>query len=177
MRKAMLGLAVPLMLLAGCSVEAGNDDSGNGMASLKVGEDGNVSITATDGADGVSVSIPGFDAKLKVPGVELGGDDMDIDGMKLYPGSEVKGINVTDQKGAGNSRVEMRFTSPATPDKIAAYFEAAARDQGFTEVKVANSDGAATFTAKQTDGDDVTIVMNRAAGGTTAGQILIRGQK
>jgi hypothetical protein len=102
---------------------------------------------------------------------------MDIDGMKLYPGSEVKGINVTDQKGAGNSRVEMRFTSPATPDKIAAYFEAAARDQGFTEVKVANSDGAATFTAKQTDGDDVTIVMNRAAGGTTAGQILIRGQK
>lgn len=177
MRKAMLGLAVPLLLLAGCSVDAGNDDSGNGMASLKVGEDGNVSITATDGADGVSVSIPGFDAKLKVPGVELGGGDMDIDGMKLYPGSEVKGINVTDQKGAGNSRVEMRFTSPASPDKVAAHFEAAAREQDFSEVTVADSNGGVTFSAKQSDGDDVTIVMNPAAGGTTSGQILIRGRK
>jgi len=177
MRIAMLGLALPLALLAGCSIDAGKGDGGNGMASLKVGEDGNVSITANDGADGVSVSIPGFEAKLKVPGVELGGDDMDIDGIKLYPGTEIKGIAVFDEKGARNSRVEMRFISPATPDKVAAHFEAAAREQGFTDFRVASSDGGTTFSAKQTDGDDVTIVMNRAAGGTTAGQILIRGQK
>ena len=132
MRKVMLGLALPLVLLAGCSVDAGKDDGGNGMASMKVGEDGNVSITASDGADGVSVSIPGFDAKLNVPGVELGGDDMDIDGIKLYPGTEVKGINVTDQKGAGNSRVEMRFTSPATPDQVRDWFQQRLAKAGFT---------------------------------------------
>ena len=177
MRKAVIGLIAPLILLAACELKVGKDDGGKDAASLKVGEDGNVAITAEDGADGVSVSVPGFDAKVRVPGIEIGGDNMDIDGMKLYPGSEVKGINVTDQKGPGNSRVEMRFTSPAAPDKVAAYYAAAAPGEDFTDVKVANKDGGATFTAKKSDGDDVTIVMNPATGGTTSGQILIRGQK
>ena len=125
----------------------------------------------------ISVSLPGFGAKMNVPGIELGGDNMDIDGMKLYPGTEVKGINVTDQKGPGNSRVEMRFTSPASPDKVAAYYASAARDEDFSDINVVNKDGGATLTAKKSDGDDVTITMAPAAGGATSGQILIRGQK
>ena len=177
MRKAMLGLVVPLVLLAACEMKAGKADGDNDMASLSIGEDGNVSITANDGADGVSVSVPGFEGKVKIPGMELGGDNMDIDGMKLYPGSEVKGINVTDQKGAGNSLVQMRFTSPGAPDKVASYYADAARAEDFTDINVTNKGGVATFTAKKSDGDDITITMNPAAGGATAGQIVIRGQK
>ncbi len=177
MRRNMLGWMVPLVLLAGCEMKVGEKDGGNEMASLSVGEDGNVAITASDGADGVAVSLPGFEGKMKIPGLQLGGDNMDIDGMKLYPGSEVKGINVTDQKGAGNSLVEMRFVSPATPDKVAAHHAEAARSENFSNINVTSKDGVATFTAKKSDGDDVTITMNPAPGGTTAGQILIRGQK
>ena len=177
MRKAILVMTVPLVLLTACEMKVGKDAGDKDSASLKVGEDGNVAITAKDGDDGVSVSLPSFDAKVKVPGIELGGDNMDIDGMKLYPGSKLSGINVTDQKGEGNSRVEMRFTSPATPDKVAAYYANAARDEDFSNINVANADGRATLTAKKSDGDDLTITMEPAAGGTTRGQILIRGQK
>jgi hypothetical protein len=177
LRRVPLGLVVPLVLLGGCEMKAGKGEAGgNDMASLSVGEDGNVAITANDGAEGVSVSLPGFEGKMKIPGMELGGDNMDIDGMKLYPGSEVKGINVTDQKGRGNSQVEMRFTSPGTPAKVAAYYAEAARGEDYSDVKVSRNGDAATFTAKKADGDDLTIIMNPAAGGTT-GQILIRGRE
>lgn len=178
LRGPTLGLMVPLVLLAACGMKAGKDEaSGGDMASLSIGEDGNVSITANDGAESVAVSLPGFEGKMKIPGLQLGGENLDIDGMKLYPGSAVKGIDVTDQKGSGNSRVEMRFTSPATPDKVAAYYAKTARAEDFSDINVTSKDGTATFTAKQSDGDEVTILMNPAAGGTTAGQIVIRGQK
>ncbi len=177
MHKAILGLAVPLLLLAACEMKVGGgDDDANDMASVKVGEDGNVAITANDGADGVSVSVPGFDAKVKVPGIDLGSDNMDIGGMKLFPGSKVAGINVTDQKGPDNSLVEMRFTSPAAPDKVAAYYAAAARDEDYSDIKVSNSGGKAVMTGTESDGDKVMITMEPAAGGT-AGVIVVRGQK
>ncbi|RYH08056.1 MAG: hypothetical protein EON57_05645 [Alphaproteobacteria bacterium] len=173
MRKAMLGLAIPLILLAGCEMKVGKDDGDKGDASLKIGADGNVAITADDGADGVSVSVPGFEAKVKVPGIEMGGENLDIDGIKLYPGSKLKGINVTDQKGPGNGLVDMRFTSPAAPDKVAAHFAQAARDNDFTAVNVTNAGGTATMTAKKADGDDLTITMEPAKDGTE-GRILIK---
>ena len=88
MRKAMMVMMLPLALLAACEMKIGKDDGAKDGgatdgATLKVGEDGNVAIAATDGADGVSVSLPGFDAKMDIPGIELGGDNMDIDGMTL----------------------------------------------------------------------------------------------
>src|SRR5262245_1230950 len=122
MRKAMLVLTPPLMLLAACQMKAGEDDGGNDSASIKVGKDGNVAITANDGDGKVSLSVPGFEGKMKIPGLELGGENMDIDGMKPYPGTKFNTIDVTDDKGSGNGQVNMRFTSPGTPEKLAAYY-------------------------------------------------------
>ena len=167
MRKAMLGLAIPLALLAGCEVKVGKDD-----ASVKAGDEGNVAIAA-DGDHGISIKVPGFEGKMNIPGVELGGDTMDIDGIKLYPGSTLHGINVTDRKGAGNGAVDMRFTSPAAPDKVADYYAAAARDKGFTAINVAKAGGTATLTATNPDGDPMTITMAPDKAGTT-GRILIK---
>ena len=176
MRKAILGLVVPLALLAGCEMKVVTDETNaSDTASLKVGEDGNVSITANDGAKGVSVSVPGFEGKMKIPGLDLGGDHIDIDGMKLYPGSQVKGINVTDRKGPGHSLVEIGYTSPAGPETVSAYYADAARERDFTDIKLATKDGVETFTARKPDGDEVTITMTPAAGKTTAGRITIRG--
>lgn len=170
MRKAMLGLVVPLGLLAACEMKVGKADADADMASVKLGEGGNVAIMASDG---VSLSIPGFEGKMKIPGMELGGDDIDIDGLKLYPGSTLNGLNITDQKGAGNGLVDMRFTSPATPDKIAAHFAAGARAEDFSDIKVADAGGKTTLTAKNPDGDDLAITMKPAKGGTS-GRILIQ---
>ena len=167
MRKTMLGLAIPLLLLGSCELKVGKDDT-----SAKANEDGNVAIAADD-AEGISIKVPGFEGKMNIPGVELGGDHVDIEGMKLYPGSTLHGINVTDHKGAGNGAVDMRFTSPATPDKVAAYYAAAARDNGFTAINVTRSAAAATLTATNSGGDPMTITMTPDKAGTT-GRILIK---
>ncbi|MET0376817.1 MAG: hypothetical protein ABW128_21505 [Rhizorhabdus sp.] len=173
MRRALIGLAIPLVLLAGCELKIGKDKEAKDAASVKIGEDGNVAITAEEGGDGVSFSVPGFAAKIDVPGIELGSENMDIDGIKLYPGSTLHGINVTDSKGPGNGVVDMRFTSPGAPDKVAAYYAAAARDNDFTAVNVANAGGTATLTAKNPDGDPMTITMAPDKVGTR-GRILIQ---
>ena len=173
MRKAVLGLSVPLLLLGACEMKVGKDEEAKDTASVKISADGNVAIAAKDGAEGVSVSVPGFEGKVKIPGMELGGDHMDIDGMKLYPGSKLSAIDVTDQSGAGDGVVQMRFTSPADPGKVAAYYAAAAPGADFRDVAVKQAGAASTVTATKGDGDHLTITINPAAGGS-AGTILIR---
>lgn len=174
MRKAVLGLSVPLLMLGACEMKVGKDDAAKDSASVKVGADGNVAISANDGAEGVSISVPGFEGKMKIPGMELGGENMDIGGMKLYPGTKMSGINVTGQ--TGNGVVEMRFTAPASPDKVAAYYTAAAPEADFSEVVVTNGNRSSKITATRNDGDHLTITVTPAPGGS-AGTIMIRDSK
>jgi len=171
MRKAVLGLSVPLLMLGACEMKVDTDGAAKNSASVDVTADGNVAIS--DGADGVSISVPGFEGKMKIPGMALGGENMDIDGMKLYPGTKLSGINVTDQSGAGQGVVEMRFTSPATPDKVAAYYAAAAPKSDFRDVVVTNGKQASKLTATKGDGDTLAITIHPAPGGS-AGTISIR---
>jgi hypothetical protein len=110
---------------------------------------------------------------VNIPGLDLGGDHMDIDGMKLFPGTKLGAINVTDRGGPNNGAVDMRFTSPAAPDKVAAYYQAAAGENGFTNVKLAASGPKSVLTANKSDGDKLTITMEPGEGGT-AGLIQLR---
>lgn len=174
MRKAMLGLAVPVVLLAACRAKVGKEYAGNDSASSSIGEGGNVAVHASDRAQGVSVSLSGIEAKVKLPGAQLGGGEMDIGGMELYPGSELHGVDVTDRKGSGDGVINMRFTSSDAPDKLAAYYAAAARDKHFTAIHLTNIGGKATLAAKTTDGDELTIGMESGPGGTTTGRIVIK---
>jgi len=172
MRKAVLGMAMPLLLLTACELKVDTDKDGNEGASVEIGENGNVAISAKEGGEGLSLSVPGFEGKVKIPGMELGGENMDIDGMKLYPGTKLSGINVTDQSGKGNGKVEMRFASPASPDKVAAYYAAAARDAGFSDIAVKKGPDGATLTATKGDRDRIAITATPAPAGST-GRILI----
>lgn len=173
MRRSVAVLAIPLILLAGCEFRIGKEKDDKDAASVQVGADGNVAISAEEGGEGLSIKVPGFEGKMNIPGIELGGDNMDIDGIKLYPGTTLHGINVTDRQGPDNGLVDMRFTSPAAPDKLAAYYAAAARENDFTAIKVANAGGGATLTAINPDGDPMTISMSPDKAGSE-GRILIR---
>lgn len=176
MRKTVLMMSVPLLLLAGCKVKVDTDKGGNDSASVTIGADGNVAISADDGAEGLSVSVPGFEGKMKIPGLELGGDHMDIDGMKLYPGTKLSGISVFDQGGEGHGKVDMRFTSPASPDQLSAYYTDAARAAGFSDIAAKKEKGGVVVTAVKGDGDRLTISANPATGGSS-GQIQVRDSK
>ena len=172
MRKAMLGATVAMLLLGGCGPK-GKDDARDGDRSVRVDAGGNVSIS--DG-DGLSIETPGFGGKLGIKGMKLGGEDMEIDGMKLYPGTALSAIDVVDKAGPDNGLVEMRFTGPGTPDRMAAYYADAGKAAGFRDIAVKRAGGGATFAAVKEDDDRVTIEIVPAAGGS-AGTIRIQDGK
>lgn len=176
MRKAVLGLAIPLLLLSACELKV-KDDGKHGSgddASISIDAGGNAAVS--DG-DGLSISTPGFEGRINIKGMKLGGEDMEIDGMKLYPGTELAAINVVDKAGPDNGLVHMRFTSSGKPAEIAAYYEAAGREAGFRDVAVKKAGGTATFTALKGDEDErVTIEIAPAPNGS-AGHIRVQGGK
>ncbi len=175
MQSKTILLAAPMLLLAACHMKVGDDTKDGNSASVSVGEDGNVQVKAADGAQGVSVSVPGFSAKVNIPGLDLNSDShTDIDGMKLYPGTKIIAVNVNAHDDAGT--VDMRFTSPGAPGAIADYYASAARAEDFTDVAVKKDGDKALFTAKKPDGDLVSIALAPDTAGS-AGQIKITDSK
>ena len=48
-----------------------------------------------DGGSGqVKIDVPGFEANIKLPKVQLDAANFDIGGVKLYPGSKVTSMNI-----------------------------------------------------------------------------------
>ncbi len=174
MRKTMLGIALTgTLLLGGCELKVGKSDKAatdpQDGASVSIGADGNVAITDEDG---LAIRTPGFEGRINIKGMKLGGDNMEIDGMKLYPGTQLAAINIVDREGPDNGLVNMRFTSPATPDKVVAYYASAARDADYSGIAVTNAGRTATFTATKGDGEKVTITAAPTAKGS-AGHIRV----
>jgi len=76
--------------------------------------------------------------------------NIDIDGVKLMPGSSVTGFNVNARdKGA---TVDMSFTAPASPDEVRSYYADQFRKQG-VEVALAGD----AVSGKSRDGNPFVI--------------------
>ena len=169
----LLPLFVALPLLAGCSLKADSDEKKAevSIGGVEVSADGEKASVSVGGESGMKIETDGFKAALDIPGMDMGGKDFDIDGMKLYPGSVVKGMKV-DATGTGDAKtgtVKVTFTSPAAPDAVLAHAETEAKREGFTaaraglamtgsdgkdkalEVRVAAADGGSTGTLTLTD--------------------------
>lgn len=174
MRARYCVVALPLVLAA-CQVKVGKDMSDDNVSSVTVDGTGNVAVSTSEGAQGVSVSVPGFQAKVNIPGLDFGSDHMDIDGMKLYPGTKVTNVNVQGKEGAGGG-VTMAITSPGTPAQLAQYYADAAKQHDFTDVSVTNDNNKSTLMATKPDGDKMTITLAPAAGGSS-GQIMVVDSK
>jgi hypothetical protein len=94
--------------------------------------------------------------------------NFDMDGVKLMPGSSVTGFNL-DAHDEG-ATVEMRFTAPASPDEVRAYFMSQFKDHG-VEVALAGD----AVTGKSKDGDPFTIQIGPASSGSQ-GKIVIESK-
>jgi hypothetical protein len=125
-------LVFATILLAGCGDRDGTQDAPP--ISIKTEEGG--AINAADGK--LSVVVPGLDAKLSLPDFKLGSEDMDIDGMKLAPGSKVIGITIDPDKG-----VSLGFSNAAPPAAVLDHYRKAGADAGFA---VANAAGGLRLT-------------------------------
>jgi hypothetical protein len=130
MRKRLILCSIPLLLLGAChgKVDIGDADGND--------SDGNVHIAMGDAAGGngsVAVDVAGFKANLSLPSIDLG-SHVDLDGIKLAPGTKVSGMNVDAQDNNGDEdsgRVRMHFTSPQAPGPLLDHYAKSAADAGY----------------------------------------------
>ena len=163
-------LIPPMMLLAACGSEEKksegtevsiNAEGDGGGIKIQAGKDGGKIRIGGDGA-AINIDVPDF-VDLDVAG------DFDIDGVKLYPGSQVTKVDVdaSDKAGADKATVKLGFTSPAAPAKAADWMAGEFAKNG---VKVTRSGD--TLAGKDKDGADFTIKF-APDGANAKGEVLI----
>jgi len=183
MHRAVLLLAVPLVLLAGC------DRRHTQETTTTVTKDGTTTTTVTtrkldrradDGdkmVSGLDIDSDKFKANIEIPGMTFGADHMDLDGMKLYPGSKIKGVRIKarDRDGDKTGTVTMDFTSPAAPAAVADHMATAAKSAGFAVSGVSPAGLSGTKTEDK-EGNRFTVTL-AADGAATLGQMVMTGSQ
>ena len=169
MRVRPILCTLPLLVLAACHADVDMSDAGNG-------QDGdNVHIAMQDnkdGGSGVSVNVPGFNANVSLPNINLAGH-VDLDGIKLAPNSHVSGINVDAQdskNGNGEGTVRMAFTNTDGPTAVLDHYARSAADAGYGAI-------ARTDTSLSAKKDDKTFAVEIGPDGSgSKGTITITGK-
>ena len=164
-------LIAPTLLLAACGQEEKSDaKSDTPDVSINAGGGG---VKIRSSTDGSKISIGGKDVAINidVPDfVDLDIEsDFDIDGVKLYPGSEVTRVNIdaNDRKGGDTAAVKLGFTAPAAPGVAADWMADEFAKKG---IRVTRSGD--TLTGRAKDGDDFTIRFS-PDGKTAKGEVAI----
>jgi hypothetical protein len=161
----------PLLLLSACGSSKDEGGAGTSVNIDAKGESGeDVAIRADGDTGAVTMKVPGFEGKFALPKMHIGGDNFDIDGVTLYPGSKVTTFNVaaTNSEKDGPTNVSIAFTSPADPSKVAAYFRKAFKDES---IDLSGIDSA--LTGKNKDGDNFIITLAPGSAGQTNGKIAL----
>lgn len=147
-------LLMTVLLLAGCNVHSKNPASG----------DENVTINA-DESGHIAFNVPFAQGQVKVPTSFMNHGNVDIDGVKLMPGSSLTGFSVF--AGDKGSTVNMTFNAPASPDEVRSYFINQFKAQGVEAALAGDS-----IAGKSKDGSDFTIQVSPGPSGSQ-GRIVV----
>ncbi len=150
--RAILLLIVAALPLAACDIQK---------------TDGNENVVTFNASDkgAVAFQVPGVKGNIKLPGAMTANSDMDIDGVKLFPGSRVTNVRAED------GIVTIGFASPKSVADVKDHYarQFAAKDVTAT----LNGD---KFSGSTKDGDAFTLDLAEADG-KTAGTMVIRDRK
>jgi hypothetical protein len=135
-------------LIAGCDVHSKKSASNDDKVNIKADASGNVAF-----------DLPFAKGQVKLPAGFMDKGDVDIDGVKLMPGSQVTGFTVDSQGKLTN--VDMSFTAPAAPDQVRAYFLGEFKKRG-AEASLSGD----TVSGKSKDGNPFTIKVSPAGKGS-----------
>lgn len=138
-------LLLPLALLAACN---GRDEAGaKQQTSLKI-------------------DTPGFKADVSMPFLNRISDEMEVGGVKLYPGTTIAGVEV-NARDTRNDRVTMRFSAPADQAKVTTWFQQQFTNNGFQTRRTPTG-----FSGNTNDGDWFTLDL-KAGGAATEGEFKL----
>lgn len=162
------------LLLAGCDVRT-HDEGGDTTASISFGNSSADVGSNTKGSHSVSVDVPGFSAKVKVPEMALGSDTTHIDNLKIFPGTSIRSVNVSGDTG-GEGNVTMTFSAPADTGRVLAWYRDQALKGGWT---IETATGNDKFVATRNDENDrptrLAIEIGDDGGGSS-GRFLVTGR-
>ncbi len=175
--RGTLPFAVTLLALAACGKNR-DQPTQTDTASISFSGLDNVGGTDGDATRSVSVSVPGFAAKLDVPGLSIGGE-MSIDGIPFRPETRIAGVNIAGAAGdgsggEGHGTVEMRFTDPGAPDQVLGYYRQKAQQGGWTEVPPAAGQQFAATRHKDDGTEHLALQVGAAATGSS-GRFVVTG--
>ena len=154
-------LALPLTLAA-CG------SGGNTNISIH-DADGDVNISTDDNGH-ASIKLPGFDASIKMPKMDITGENFDVHGVKLYPGSTIRDVDIDAHDGNGDKdgRVALKFEAPASLDKVQAWFRDAMAKHGFKVSPQGNG-----FAGTTDEGQPITLELEAVGGDKAKGTITV----
>jgi hypothetical protein len=185
MSKFALCLAsTALLALAACSDSRVETQKADTDSKVSIAIDGNADKTDTgtevtiDGdteTGKFELSLPGgIEAKVNLPeGVGENGK-FDIDGVGLYPGAKVRGVNVnaSDAKTTRQAVVKITFSAPADAAAVADWYQ-----QQFDARQKTVTRSGETLSGTTDDGDAFTIALNAAGTGASKGLLTIIDSK
>lgn len=142
--------ALVLLPLAACG-------SGKDGATISINAsdaDSNV-LTNIDSNGQATIDTPFFKGKVTIPRLKIDASHFDMNGVHLYPGSTISGMNVDAHDRPGkddDGTVRVSFASPATPGTVRDWFKDKLTAAGFT--LDAKGDG---LTGKTDEGQPFTL--------------------
>ena len=151
-------LAFPLT--AALALGACNKQPAGEASSAREGQD--TTATATTSANGA--------VRASASGIDIDGDDFDIDGVDLYPGSHIRAMNVdaVNKGGSKISTVKASFESPTDAKTLADWFDAEMKKEKFTFTR-----SGYTLSGTTDDGDAFTLTISDLGGGKANGHVVI----
>ena len=159
---------VPLALFALPLAACGSGDNANStqISITSEDDDGNTSIAIKDG--NYSIKAPGFSGSLKLPGVAIQGDDIEIDGVRLPPKSRLVALDARDTHDE-TDRASFKFETEMAPAETLEWFKSKMLAHGF-RVEA----GGAGLTGSTRDGGRFNLDLS-AKGSGTAGTYAVTG--
>jgi hypothetical protein len=116
-----------ISMLIGLGVLSACNDPDERRVSAQNDNGSDLSMSIDGGNNGASPKV-----SLGLPSLKLNNPDVDIDGVKLYPGARVTGVDISGEDGRSEGGMTIRFISDAAPDKIRDYYLAAFMAKGLT---------------------------------------------
>ncbi len=161
-----IALLAPFLLLAACG-----EDSDPTTVTVRASSNGNGNgqlVAEPSSESRLKIDTAGFKADIKVPGLGMIANNMDIDGVDLYPGSKLAGVNIQGGEGKDDGRFSMRFDAPADRAKVGAWF----RDQ-FAENDFAARQTPTGYAGTKGDGNWFTLDLTPTPDGHTLGEFRL----
>jgi len=158
-----------LVLPAAAALAACGGD-GEGTSISIQGDNG--SVTAQADKDGkVSVKAPGFEGSIKLPKFNIGAENFEVDGVKLYPGATVASLNIDDrQDGTKSGGVNVTFDAPADAARVREWFREEMEGAGFTVTGTRDE-----LTGKTKSGSPYTLKIDGTGEAKSRGTLTVSG--